>query len=58
LAQSWRSPATHFFVTDALLSHRSIDNPSFIIGAVASVLLIGQVVGLAIRKMRAPQNAV
>lgn len=45
-------------VTDALLSHRSIDNPSFIIGAVASVLLIAQVVGLAILKMRAPQNAV
>ncbi len=44
-------------LTDALLSHRSIDNPSFIIGAVASVLLIGQVVGLAILKMRAPQNA-
>jgi hypothetical protein len=45
-------------VTDALLSHRSIDNPSFIIGAVASVLLIGQVVGLAILKRRALQNAV
>ncbi len=47
-----------FILTDALLSHRSIDNPSYIIGAVASVLLIGQVITLAILKMRAPQNAV
>ncbi len=45
-------------VTAALISHRSIDNPSFVIGALASVLLIGQVVGLAILKRRAPQNAV
>jgi hypothetical protein len=47
-----------FNLTSALLSNRSIENPIFTIGAVASVLLIGQVVGLTILKLRAAQNAV
>jgi hypothetical protein len=45
-------------LTNALLSHRSIDNPLFIIAAIVSVLMIGQVVGLAILKLRAQRNAI
>ena len=39
-------------LTNAFLSHRSIDNPVYIIAAVVSVLMIGQVAGLAILKGR------
>jgi hypothetical protein len=45
-------------VTDALLSKRPIDNPLFIVATGASLLLIAQVVGLAIFKMRARQPVV
>jgi hypothetical protein len=47
-----------FNLANALLSHRSIDNPIYIIAAVASVLMIGQVITLAILKARGPRNAV
>ena len=44
-------------VADAFFSHRSFDNPFLLITAGVSILLIGQVVGLAILKARAPRSA-
>jgi hypothetical protein len=43
-------------LADVFLSHRSIDNPFLLITAGVSILLIGQVVGLAILKARAPRS--
>jgi hypothetical protein len=45
-------------LTHAFLSHRSIDNPLFIIAAIVSVLMTGQVVALAMLKLRAQRNAI
>jgi len=44
-------------LTEALLAHRSIDDPIHIFPVVASVLVIGQVVLFAIMKMRARGSA-
>jgi len=44
-------------VTDAILSHRPIDNPSFIIGAVSSILVTAQFALLMVLKMRQKRSA-
>jgi hypothetical protein len=45
-------------VTNAMLSHRPIDNPLFIIAAIVSIAVMAQVACLAIVKVRAQRSAV